>query len=101
MRTDVYGEHCFICEEDYYLGIKDYKCSKADNCYIIENEKRCLECRENFCLNQKTGLCFLNYEIDSDNLFYYKCKQTNDKGTQCEICEEGYSLDKTGLCVLI
>ena len=97
--TDVPGEHCFVCEEDYYLGIKDYKCSKADDCYITEDENRCLECRENYCLNKKTGLCVFNYDIDEDNKFYYKCKKTNDKGTKCEVCEEGYSLDKTGLCV--
>ena len=98
--TDFYGEYCFVCEEDYYLGIKDNKCSKAENCYITEDENRCQECRDNYCLNQKTGLCVFNQEKDEDNLFYYKCKQTNDKGTECEICEENYSLDKNGLCVL-
>ena len=97
--TDIPGEKCFVCKEDYYLGIKDFKCSKAEDCDITEDENRCAECRENYCLNVKTGLCVFNYEIDEENKFYYKCKKTNEEGTQCEICIEGYTLDKTGVCV--
>ena len=97
--TDIEGENCFVCVEDYYLGIKDFKCSKAEDCDITEDEERCLECRENYCLNVKTGLCVFNYEVDEDNEFYYKCLKTNKKGTECETCMEGYTLDKKGVCV--
>ena len=97
--TDISGENYFDCAEDYYLGIKDFKCSKVEDCNIIEDENRCKECRENYCLNVKTGLCVFNYDIDEENQFYYKCKKTNEKGTKCEECEDDYTLDKTGICV--
>ena len=96
--TDVPGEHCFVCIEGYYLGIKDYKCSKAEDCDVTEDETRCKECREHYCLNAKTGLCVFNYELDEENKFYYKCKKTNKEGTKCETCIDGYTL-KSGLCV--
>ena len=95
--TDIPGEKCFVCKEDYYLGIKDFKCSKAEDCDITEDENRCAECRENYCLNVKTGLCESNQNKEVTK--YYKCKKTNEEGTQCEICIEGYTLDKTGVCV--
>ena len=98
VMTDISGEHCFACTEDYYLGIKDFKCSKAEDCDITEDENRCLECRENYCLNSKTGLCIFNHEIDENNKFYYKCKKTNDEGNKCAVCIGGYTLDKDGFC---
>ena len=97
--SDIDGEKCFVCAEEYYLWIKDFKWSKEEHCDITEDEKRCLECRENYCLNVKSGLCVFNYEIDEDNKFYYKCKKTNSDGNKCEICIEGYSLDNTVVCV--
>jgi len=100
--TDFFGEHCFVCEEGYYLGSKDYKCSRVEDCDITEDLMRCSECRENFCLNAKTGLCIFNYEITDENKkFYYKCKRTNEEGNKCQVCMEGYSLDETGICVEI
>jgi len=97
--TDVPGEYCFVCAEGYYLGIKDLKCSKAEDCYVTEDENRCAECRENYCLNVKTGLCKFNYELlEEEDKFYYKCKKTNKEGTACETCLDSYVLDKNGLC---
>ena len=97
--TDISVENYFDCAEDYYLGIKDFKCSKVEDCNIIEEENRCKECRENYCLNVKIGLCVFNYEIDEENQFYYKCKKTNEKGTKYEEFEDDYTLDKTGICI--
>ena len=31
--------------------------------------------------------------------FYFKCNYTNDEGTACEKCVNGYILDDNGLCV--
>ena len=98
--TDYGGENCFACEDDYYLGMKDNKCSRANDCDVTEDENRCLECRENYCLNVKTGLCVFNYEVtEEDKKYYFKCKRTNKDGNKCEICVDGYTLNEDGLCV--
>ena len=97
--TDDSGKNCFVCAEDYYLGLKDFKCSKVEDCDIIEDENRCKECRKNYCLDAKTGLCIFNYEMDEEKQYYYKCKKTNDKGTKCKVCEDDYTLDEDGVCV--
>ena len=69
--TDDSGKNCFVCAEDYYLGLKDFKCSKVEDCDIIEDENRCKECRKNYCLDAKTGLCIFNYEMDEEKQYYY------------------------------
>ena len=90
---------CAECVNGYYLGYKDNKCSKIDGCERSENEDKCLECNENYCLDLKTGKCEHNYRIENkEKKFYYKCNQTNEEGTACEICLEGYTLDENGLC---
>ena len=99
IETDLNGEYCIKCEEDYFLGYKDNKCSKIKGCEISENENRCIECTEYYCLDLKTGNCIYNYEIDSEEKkFYYRCNRTNEEGTGCEICLDGYEL-KNGVCV--
>ena len=44
-KADFYKEKCIKCVDDYFLGCKDNNCSKVDICKIIENENKCLECR--------------------------------------------------------
>ena len=91
---------CSNCVKGYYLGRKDNKCSKIEGCEKSENENKCLECDDNYCLDLKTGNCGYNKRIDDERKqFYYKCNRTNEEGTRCEICINGFSLNENGLCV--
>lgn len=99
-RTDETGEKCEECINEYYLGEKDNKCSKVEGCALSENENKCLECDSSFCLDLPSGTCVYNNHIETEETkFYYKCHQTNKDGTACEVCNEGYTLGKNGLCV--
>ena len=91
---------CSDCVKGYYLGRKDHKCSKIEGCERSEDENTCLECNEYHCLDLKTGNCEPNYKIvDEKKKFYYRCNMTNDEGTACEYCLDGYTLNDDGLCV--
>ena len=99
-KTNDLGDLCYSCIEGYYLGDKDNKCSKIYGCVLSENENKCIECDEYYCLDLKTGRCESNDEInEKDKKFYFKCNQTNKEGTGCEICADGYTLDDNGLCI--
>ena len=99
-KTDLNGEYCTECIDGYYLGEKDNKCSKVEGCVLSENEKKCLECDLYYCLDEKTGKCEYNDVIeDEEKKFYFRCNKTNEEGNACEVCEEGYTLNKKGLCV--
>ena len=99
--TDKNGEYCKECVEGYYIGYIDHKCTTIDGCDISENENKCLKCDTDyfFCLDKKTGKCVFNDEVMSEEKkFYYKCNITNEEGTACEICLDGFEL-KNGLCI--
>lgn len=98
--TDINAEYCEYCIDGYYLGEKDNKCTKIEGCLLSDDEDRCLECEETYCLDQKLGLCFDNDIIeDEEKKFYYRCIKTNTEGTACEICAEGnYKINENGLC---
>ena len=99
-RTQTGIDICSECIEGYYLGEIDNKCSKIKGCDISENENKCIQCNENYCLNIKDGTCENNEEInDSDKKFYFRCNKTNEEGTKCEICLNGYELNEDGLCI--
>ena len=71
------GDYCIECNDEYYLGKIDHKCSKVENCDVIENENRCKIFSE-FCLDGKDGFCKDNdYINDIEKLFYYRCNKTN------------------------
>jgi len=99
--TSENGDYCVGCIEDYYLGDIDHKCSLIEGCDISENENKCIQCySEEWCLDLKTGKCEYNKIIEDENKkFYYKCNRTNEEGTECEICINGYILNNNGLCV--
>ena len=100
LTTDVNGTVCFYCIDDYYLGHKDNKCSKIFGCELSENENKCLECNELYCLNAKTGLCEDNEEITKEEeKIYFRCAKTNEDGTKCEVCIGNYTLNEEGLCI--
>ena len=99
-KTDFTGEHCEQCVENYYLGKNFKKCTKFKGCEESSDEKKCDLCDEDHVLNVKEGICKINDKIiDESKLYYYKCNRTNEEGTECEICINGYILNNNGLCV--
>lgn len=98
--SDSMGEYCTQCIDNYYLGYLDDKCTNIEGCDLSENENKCLECDEYYCLNLKDNRCYPNDEIsDESKKFYYKCNRTNSEGNTCEICLEGFVLNENGLCI--
>ena len=100
--TDINGTRCDLCKEGYFLNTFDKKCGKVDNCKFNEdnNRNRCKECEEYYCLNVKDGKCydtdFLKREEDK---IYIACIYTNEEGTACEKCLDGYEVGDNGYCV--
>ena len=98
--SDTSGSYCIACEEGYFIGYKDNKCTKNEGCLLSEDVDKCLECDENHCLNLKTGKCGSNEKItNEEEKFYYRCKETNKKGTECASCLDGFELSEKGFCV--
>ena len=99
--TDENYTYCISCVKDYYYGFKYKKCSILEGCENSLDEKKCIECYSDFyCLDLKTGRCEYSDEvIDEEKKFYYKCNITNEEGTACDICLEGFSLNEDGLCI--
>lgn len=98
--SDTTGAHCIGCEDGYFIGYKDHKCSKIDGCEMSENEDKCVECDERHCLNAKTGQCFSNEKIKKEEeKLYYRCVKTNEEGTKCAVCLDDYELSENGFCV--
>ncbi len=96
------GKICQDCEEGYYYGYNDYKCSKIENCIQSEDENTCLKCKDYYCLDVKDGKCVKNKKIlKEENKFYFRCLKTNKEGTSCEECEQGLLLNENGVCVNI
>ena len=93
-------KNCNRCIYGYYLGSEDNKCCKVGNCKIVENENKCLECDTFHCLDVKKQECVDNdfiYELS--DLKYISCKKTNEGGTACEVCIDGYQINEEGYCV--
>ena len=48
----------------------------------------------------KDGKCYKNYEpYDLEDKVYYKCLNTDEDGTSCEKCADGFEVGEDGLCV--
>ena len=98
--TSYNAEYCIKCSDKYYLGSKDDLCTLIEGCELSSTEKKCLQCDRFHCLNVKTGNCENNYQLKSEETkFYYKCNRTNEEGTACESCINGFELNNKGLCV--
>ena len=98
--TNYNSEKCFRCIKGYYLGYKYNRCSIIRGCEFSEDEKKCIECNERYCLDLNTLKCELNDKVaEEEKMFYYRCNRTNEEGTKCEICLEGFILDERGLCI--
>ena len=93
-------EKCTKCIEGYYLGSSDNKCSTIENCKIVENENKCFECDQFYCLDVKKQKCIDNdYLDDIDNKKYISCQRTNEEGTACDQCLYGYIPNEEGYCI--
>ena len=99
--VDSVNEKCISCVDNYYLGLKDNKCSTVEGCDLSENENKCIKCYEKeYALNVKTGKCEKNDKIEyEEKKIYYKCNIINDEGRACELCLDRYVLNDNGLCV--
>jgi len=98
--SDFFGDKCEKCINGYFLNYGDYKCSKIENCKFSENEDNCIECREGYCLDLKKQKCVENdYIEDENNKFYIACNRTNEEGTKCEECIDGYEVGENGYCI--
>ena len=93
-------EKCLRCLNGYYLGSNDNKCSKVKNCKFVGDENKCLECDEFYCLDVKNQKCLdNNYLSEVNDIMYISCNRTNEEGTACEECINGYILSEEGYCV--
>ena len=98
--SDNEGEFCELCIDGYYLGSEDKKCILIENCKISENEKKCLQCDDFYCLDVKRQKCIENNILENPDIkIYFACKRTNDEGTACEECIEGYEVNEEGFCI--
>ena len=98
--TDKDGIDCGECYDGYFVNSGDKKCGKVKNCKFSENEERCLECNEYFCLNIKDGFCYDNDFMEKyEDKIYIACNYTNKEGTACEKCLEGYEVGENGYCI--
>ena len=98
--VDYKKEYCKKCIEGYFLGIDDDKCSKIENCKKSENGNKCLECDTYYCLDAKNQVCLQNDFLSENNdKIHISCNRTNEEGTACAECINGYELNDEGLCV--
>ena len=82
---------CKICEDSFFLGEGDYKCTKTENCYT-SNFGTCKICKNGYYLNKKNDTCLLK-----ENQFR-NCQESID-GVKCEICDKNYFLSEDYYCI--
>ena len=82
---------CTECEEGYFLGIGDSKCTKTKNCYE-SNFGTCNKCNDNYYLDRKNFQCLLK----EGN--FINCKESLN-GENCDICDDGYFLSEDNFCI--
>ena len=93
------NEKCYKCQEGYYLGSEDRKCTLLSNCKRSENNI-CVECERFYCLDIKQNLCVLNdFLYNETDKIYFSYNKLNEEGTACEDCIEGYTINEEGYCV--
>ena len=101
-QTNINGTECDLCKNGYFLNSVTKKCGKVDNCKYNEdnNINRCKECDEYYCLNVKDGKCYDNDFLEKEeDKIYIACLYTNEEGTACEKCLEGYEVGDGGYCI--
>ena len=100
-ESDEYsGTYCVKCIDPYFVGIDDDLCTLVEACAKSENEFRCKECIEFYCLDLKKGICIENDRIENETYkIYFACNYTNEEGTKCEQCLDGYEVGEEGYCI--
>ena len=94
------GTYCVNCIDPYFVGIDDDLCTLVEACAKSENEFRCKECIEFYCLDKNKGICIENDKIENETYkIYYACNYTNEEGTRCEQCLDGYEVGEEGYCI--
>ena len=99
--TNINGTDCQICKDGYFLSF-DKKCGTVEKCKFYEknNINRCKECDKFYCLNVKDGNCYENDFLEKEeDKIYVACLYTNEEGTACEKCLDGYEVGDNGYCV--
>ena len=100
LYTDEKGEICNKCMDGYYLGSIDKKCTLIKGCKISKNENECIECEENYYFDKNKKIFKLNDFLEDTNiLIYMACKITNEEGTKCEECINGFEVNDEGYCI--
>ena len=88
--SNVKGNLCQICKDNFYISRLDYLCYDNTNksnifykcLYSDENGEKCIECVDNYYIGKEDNLCTKNegclLSINED---------------ECIKCDEGYCLD--------
>ena len=91
------GEYkCFFCKENFILDSQKKNCVKKkmdlENCVLIDENKKCLECKQDFAL--VNNLCYKgnieNCEIHNFN--------KNNNSQKCLDCKKGFYLTFNNTC---
>ena len=96
--TDYKGDKCINCVDEYYIGRDDANCTKIEGCLRSLDENTCLECDDYYCLDNKGNCTDNSYVINEDLKYYFRCKQLNEQGSKCEICEHDLNTTDEGIC---
>ena len=99
-ESDEEGKYCVNCIDPYFVGIDDDLCTLVEACAKSENEFRCKECIEFYCLDVNKGICIENDKIENETYkIYFACNYTNEEGTACQQCLDGYEVGEEGYCI--
>lgn len=82
---------CSRCEDGYYLGETDKKCTKVEYC-SMSSYGVCQKCNIDYYLDKKQNKCLFG----KDN--FINCKISNDD-INCNECKDDYYYDDDGKCV--
>ena len=93
------NNECNECEDGFYYDCFDKLCKESidnfKNCKInaFWEQTHCAACKNNFYLNQLDFLCYDNTEPGP----FYKCQISNNMGTFCQLCVDGYFIGRIDL----
>ena len=93
------NNECNECEDSFYYDRMDKLCKESvdnfTNCKINDSWEptECAACKTNFYINQMDHLCYDNTEPGP----FYKCEISNNVGTFCQLCVDGYFIGQIDL----
>ena len=90
--SNKYYDECIECEDNYFYDRKNKTCLIAEknftNCKSGYEGSYCINCKNDFYLNQTDKLCYSNKEYGK----YYKCAEVNSLDEKCVSCIDNYYL---------